>query len=89
MENDRSSRDHSAIKQPSIDVCSLVATDVRVHLKVTDDAIATDAAAKKCFGESGALRDPVSNQVVVYSLPLTLKRSWASPLGNRLALLHD
>ena len=45
-------------KQPRIDVSCLVAIDVHVHLEATDDATATDAAAKKYFGESGASRDP-------------------------------
>jgi uncharacterized protein len=52
------SGDQSVTKQPRIDVSSLVAIDVHVHLEATDDATATDAAAKKYFGESGASRDP-------------------------------
>ncbi|MFI5057224.1 MAG: amidohydrolase family protein [Candidatus Acidiferrales bacterium] len=40
-----------------IDVESLAAVDVHVHLESTDDRTATDAAAKKYFGESGAARD--------------------------------
>jgi uncharacterized protein len=40
-----------------IDVESLVAFDVHVHLESTDDRTATDAAAKKYFGDSGAARD--------------------------------
>src|SRR5450631_1089667 len=41
-----------------IDVESLVAFDVHVHLEHTDEGSAADAAAKKYFGESGAARDP-------------------------------
>jgi predicted TIM-barrel fold metal-dependent hydrolase len=52
------SGDHSVTKQPRIDVSSLVVIDVHVHLEAIDDATATDAAAEKYFGESGASRDP-------------------------------
>src|SRR5215469_11430935 len=41
-----------------IDVASLTAIDVHVHLEAVNEATATDAAAKKYFGESGASRDP-------------------------------
>jgi predicted TIM-barrel fold metal-dependent hydrolase len=41
-----------------IDVNALTALDVHVHLEAVNDATATDAAAKKYFGESGASRDP-------------------------------
>jgi predicted TIM-barrel fold metal-dependent hydrolase len=41
-----------------IDVSSLVAIDVHVHLESSNEATATDAAAKKYFGDSGASRDP-------------------------------
>lgn len=41
-----------------IDVKSLAAIDVHVHLEAVNEATATDAAAKKYFGESGASRDP-------------------------------
>ena len=41
-----------------IGVASLAAIDVHVHLEALDEASATDAAAKKYFGESGASRDP-------------------------------
>jgi hypothetical protein len=49
--------------QPRIDVSSLVAIDVHVHLEAMDDATATDAAAKNYFGESGAagIREPLRN----------------------------
>jgi predicted TIM-barrel fold metal-dependent hydrolase len=47
-----------------IDVSSLVAFDVHVHLESTDDHTATDAAAKKYFGESGAMR--VGNALAEY-----------------------
>lgn len=40
-----------------IDVQSLAAFDVHVHLESPDDRTATDAAAKKYFGDSGAARD--------------------------------
>jgi predicted TIM-barrel fold metal-dependent hydrolase len=40
-----------------INVESLVAFDVHVHLESTDDRSAADAAAKKYFGDSGAARD--------------------------------
>jgi predicted TIM-barrel fold metal-dependent hydrolase len=40
-----------------IDAKSLAAIDVHVHLEAVDDATATDAAAKKYFGDSGASRD--------------------------------
>jgi predicted TIM-barrel fold metal-dependent hydrolase len=40
-----------------IDVSSLAAIDVHVHLEAADDKTATDAAAKKYFGDSGASRD--------------------------------
>lgn len=40
-----------------IDVASLAAFDVHVHLESADDRTATDAAAKKYFGDSGAARD--------------------------------
>ncbi len=40
-----------------IDVGSLAAIDVHVHLEPLNDASATDAAARKYFGESGASRD--------------------------------
>ncbi len=42
---------------PPIDVNSLAAFDVHVHLESTDDHTATDDAAKKYFGDSGAARD--------------------------------
>jgi uncharacterized protein len=42
---------------PRMEVESLVAFDVHVHLESTDDRTATDAAAKKYFGDSGAARD--------------------------------
>lgn len=41
-----------------MDVSTLAAIDVHVHLEAVDEATATDAAAKKYFGESGASRDP-------------------------------
>src|SRR6516225_10400783 len=41
-----------------IDVNALTALDVHVHLEAVNEATATDAAAKKYFGESGASRDP-------------------------------
>jgi predicted TIM-barrel fold metal-dependent hydrolase len=41
-----------------IDVDSLTAIDVHVHLEAVNDATATDDAAKKYFGDSGASRDP-------------------------------
>ena len=40
-----------------IDVESLAAFDVHVHMEATDDGTATDAAVKKYFGESGAPRE--------------------------------
>jgi predicted TIM-barrel fold metal-dependent hydrolase len=42
----------------SIDVDSLAAIDVHVHLEHTGDATKADAAAKKYFGDTGAPRDP-------------------------------
>jgi len=36
----------------------LTAIDVHVHLEAQDETTATDSAAKKYFGESGASRDP-------------------------------
>jgi predicted TIM-barrel fold metal-dependent hydrolase len=42
---------------PRIDVKSLVAFDVHVHMESTDDGTATDTAVKKYFGESGAARE--------------------------------
>lgn len=42
---------------PRIDVASLTALDVHVHLESTDDRTAADAAAKKYFGDSGASRE--------------------------------
>jgi uncharacterized protein len=45
----------SALSQ--IDVNSLAAIDVHVHLEPLNDASAADAAARKYFGESGASRD--------------------------------
>ena len=41
-----------------LNVQELAAIDVHVHLEATDDATATDSAAKKYFGDSGASRDP-------------------------------
>jgi len=41
----------------SIDVASLTAFDVHVHLEAPDDRTAADIAAKKYFGDSGAPRD--------------------------------
>ena len=41
-----------------IDVESLAALDVHVHLESVNDATATDDAAKRYFGDSGASRDP-------------------------------
>jgi uncharacterized protein len=41
----------------SIDVAALAAFDVHVHLEAEDDRTATDAAAKKYFGDSGAARE--------------------------------
>lgn len=46
------------IPSQKIDVRSLAAIDVHVHLEATNEATATDAAAKKYFGDSGASRDP-------------------------------
>jgi predicted TIM-barrel fold metal-dependent hydrolase len=46
------------IPSQKIDVRSLVAIDVHVHLEAANEATATDAAAKQYFGESGASRDP-------------------------------
>jgi len=43
---------------PRIEVESLAAFDVHVHLESADDRTATDTAAKKYFGDSGAARDP-------------------------------
>ncbi len=43
---------------PHMDVSSLVAIDVHVHLEAVNQANATDQAAKAYFGESGASRDP-------------------------------
>jgi uncharacterized protein len=40
-----------------MDVASLTAIDVHVHLEAIDDATATDDAAKKYFGDSGASRN--------------------------------
>jgi len=40
-----------------MEVESLTAFDVHVHLESTEDGTATDAAAKKYFGESGAARE--------------------------------
>jgi len=40
-----------------IDVNSLTAIDVHVHLEPLNDASPTDAAARKYFGDSGASRD--------------------------------
>jgi len=40
-----------------IDGESLAAFDVHVHLEAVDDRTATDTAAKKYFGDSGAARD--------------------------------
>jgi uncharacterized protein len=40
-----------------MDVDSLSAIDVHVHLEAVDDATATDNAAKKYFGASGASRE--------------------------------
>jgi hypothetical protein len=45
----------SALSQ--IDVHSLAAFDVHVHLEPLNDASAADAAARKYFGDSGAARD--------------------------------
>jgi len=42
---------------PRMEIESLAAFDVHVHLESTDDRTATDAAAKKYFGDSGAARD--------------------------------
>jgi predicted TIM-barrel fold metal-dependent hydrolase len=41
-----------------IKVRDLSAIDVHVHLEAMDETTATDSAAKKYFGESGASRDP-------------------------------
>jgi hypothetical protein len=43
-----------------IDVDGLVAFDVHVHVEHTEEATATDAAAGKYFGDSGAARDRAS-----------------------------
>ena len=43
---------------PHMDVSSLAAIDVHVHLEAVNQANATDQAAKAYFGESGASRDP-------------------------------
>jgi len=40
-----------------MDVTSLVAIDVHVHLEAVDDSSAVDTAAKQYFGNSGASRD--------------------------------
>jgi uncharacterized protein len=42
---------------PRLDVDTLVAIDMHVHLEATDGATATDSAAKKYFGDSGAPRE--------------------------------
>ena len=44
--------------RPQLDVASLRAIDVHVHLESADDTTATTAAAKEYFGESGAPRGP-------------------------------
>src|SRR5215469_18645593 len=41
-----------------LDVRALAAIDVHVHLEAQDETTATDSAAKKYFGDSGASRDP-------------------------------
>jgi len=41
-----------------LNISDLVAIDVHVHLEAQDEATATDSAAKKYFGDSGASRDP-------------------------------
>jgi len=46
------------ISSQKIDVSSLAAIDVHVHLESANEATPTDAAAKQYFGESGASRDP-------------------------------
>jgi len=46
------------IHSQKIDVSSLAAIDVHVHLEAANEATPTDAAAKQYFGESGASRDP-------------------------------
>jgi predicted TIM-barrel fold metal-dependent hydrolase len=46
------------IPSQKIDVSSLAAIDVHVHLEAANEATPTDAAAKQYFGESGASRDP-------------------------------
>jgi predicted TIM-barrel fold metal-dependent hydrolase len=46
------------IPSQKIDVRSLAAIDVHVHLEAANEATTTDAAAKQYFGESGASRDP-------------------------------
>jgi len=43
---------------PRMNVASLAAIDVHVNLEAVNDATATDDAATKYFGESGASRDP-------------------------------
>ena len=43
--------------RPRMDVASLTAIDVHVHLAAVNEATATDTAAKKYFGDSGASRD--------------------------------
>jgi predicted TIM-barrel fold metal-dependent hydrolase len=42
----------------TINISALTAIDVHVHLEAVNEATATDAAAKKYFGDSGASRDP-------------------------------
>jgi predicted TIM-barrel fold metal-dependent hydrolase len=46
------------IPSQKIDVRSLAAIDVHVHLEAANETTATDTAAKQYFGESGASRDP-------------------------------
>jgi len=49
-----------------INVESLTAFDVHVHMEPTDDRTATDTAVKKYFGESGAARE--ANALAEYYL---------------------
>src|SRR5262249_10964232 len=56
--DDRTYRVYPRSLKQEIDVAPRPAIDVHVHLEAVNEATATDAAAKKYFGESGASRDP-------------------------------
>ena len=64
-----------------IDVDSIAAIDVHVHIEHSGEESATDRAAKKYFGDSGASHDPQCARPITTAharLPASCSR-WTKP----------